>query len=88
MLKESAWLLRLLGDKAPPTARYGSGVACAQRQFCCPEIRNDRLSWCLSSYLSLSVGFSIKDEASDVARSAQPGPLPCGRYFLASLTGT
>ncbi len=35
-------------------------------------------SWCSSSSLSLSVGFSIQDEAMDVAR---------GRYLLASLNG-
>ncbi len=31
------------------------------------------LGWCLSSNLSLSVGFSIQDEAMDVARSAPQG---------------
>ncbi len=30
-------------------------------------------SWCLSSSLSLSVDFSIQDEAMDVARSAPQG---------------
>ncbi len=31
------------------------------------------LRWCLSSSLSLSVEFSIQDEAMDVARSAPQG---------------
>ncbi len=34
---------------------------------------NGGLIWCLSSSLSLSVGFSIRDEAMDVARSAPQG---------------
>ncbi len=36
-----------------------------------PEMAVNR--WCLSSSLSLSVGFSIYDEAMDVARSAPQG---------------
>ncbi len=36
-----------------------------------PETAVNR--WCLSSSLSLSVGFSIQDEAVDVARSTPQG---------------
>ncbi len=42
---------------------------------------NGRHSWCLNNSISLSVRFSIKDEAMDVARFA------CGRYLLASFVG-
>ncbi len=38
-------------------------------------------SWCLSSSLSLSVRFSIQDEAMDVARSA-----PQGAHYYADVT--
>ncbi len=38
----------------------------------------------LSSSLSLFVGFSIQDEAMDVATG---GSLQCGRHLLAPLTG-
>ncbi len=38
-----------------------------------PHTGNDGHSWCLSSSLYLSVGFSIQDEAMDIARSAPQG---------------
>ncbi len=37
---------------------------------CYPHTGNGGHSWCLSSSLSLLVGFSIQDEAIDVARPA------------------
>ncbi len=45
--------------------------------------------WCLSSSLSLSVGFSIQDEAMDSCpvRATGSSLLPCGRYLLAHLNG-
>ncbi len=57
-------------DKASPAARDNSGVACALNVRCYPPTGNGGHSWCLSSSLSLSVGFSIHDETMDVARSA------------------
>ncbi len=42
-------------------------------QRCYPHTRNGGHSWCSSSSLSLSEGFSIQDEAVDVARSAPQG---------------
>ncbi len=50
------------GDKAPPAARDSY-----------PHTGNGCHSLCLSSSLSLLVGFSIQDEAMDVARSAPQG---------------
>ncbi len=35
----------------------------------------------------MSVGFSIQNEAMDVAQSTPQGSLTCGRYLLAPLTG-
>ncbi len=76
MLKKSAWLLHLIGDKAPPAARDRSEVARAKNQRCHPHTRSDGHGWCLSSSLSLLVGFSIQD----VARSS-----PQGGYYHADV---
>ncbi len=73
MLKESLWLLHSIGDKAPPATRDSSEVARAQRQHCYLHTGKGGHSWCLSSSLSLSVEFSIKDEAMDAAWSAPQG---------------
>ncbi len=59
-------------DKAPSAARDNSEVAHALNRRCYPHTGNGGHSWCLSSSLSLSVGFSIQDETMDAARSA-PG---------------
>ncbi len=61
------------GDTAPPVARDSSEVARALSQRCYPNTGNDWHSWCLSSSLSLSVGFSIQDETIDVSRFAPQG---------------
>ncbi len=71
MLKISAWLCTLNGDKAPPAAHDSSEVAHWKR------LSNH---WCLSSSLSFSVGFSIQDEAVDVAQSA-----PVGAHYHADV---
>ncbi len=63
----------LIGDKASPAARDSSEVARALNQRGCPHTGNGGHSWCLSSSLSLPVGFSIQDEATDVARSTPQG---------------
>ncbi len=60
----------LIGDKAPPVARDSSEVAGALNRSRYPHTGNGGHSWCLSSSLSLAAGFSIQDEAMDVARSA------------------
>ncbi len=65
MLKISVWLLKPNGDKAPPAARVKSTLLSSHR--------NGGHSCYLSSSLSLMVGFSIQDEAVDVARSALQG---------------
>ncbi len=71
LLKKSAWLLHLIGDKAPPVACDSSEVARTSNRRCCPHTGNGGHSWYLSSSLPLSVGFSIQDEAIDGDRSAQ-----------------
>ncbi len=72
-LMESAWLLYYIGDKAPPASRDSSEVEGVLTRRCYPHTGNGGRRWCLSSSLSLLVGFSIKDEAMDVARSAPQG---------------
>ncbi len=62
-----------IGDKAPPAARDNSEIAHPLNQRCYPPSGNGGHGWCLSSSLSLSVGFFIQDEAMDVARSAPQG---------------
>ncbi len=46
--------------------------------------KGDVVSWCLSRNPSVSEGFSIQDEAMDVARM---GSLPYRHFLLAPLTG-
>ncbi len=48
---------------------------CINLIFFYPHTGNGGHSWCLSISLSLSVGFSIQDESTDVARSAPQGSL-------------
>ncbi len=64
----------LIGDKAPPAACDSNKVARAYNERYYPHTGNGGHSWCLISNLSLSEGFSIQDEAMDVARSASQGP--------------
>ncbi len=78
MLKNSTWLLHLIGDKAPPAARNSSEVVRTLKQRCYPHTGNDEHSWCLSSNLSLSVVFSIQD----VALSAPQGDHYHAIYWL------
>ncbi len=70
MLKKSARLLNLIGDKAPPSARDSGEVARSLSRGCYPHTGKGGHSWCLSSSPSLSVGFSTQDAAMNVARSA------------------
>ncbi len=56
------------GDRAPPAAHDNSEVARALNRRCYPHTGNGGHSWCLSSSLSLLVGFSTLDEAMDAAR--------------------
>ncbi len=60
-----------MDDKALPAAHDDSEVVRALNQRCYPHTGNGGHSWCLSSSISLSVGFSVQGEAMDVARSAQ-----------------
>ncbi len=48
---------------------------------------NDGHRWCLSSSLSLSVGFSIQNEAMDVPGSRHSGLTTMRKLLLATLTG-
>ncbi len=73
LLKKSTWLLHLIGDKAPPAVRDSSEVTRAVNRHCHSHTRNGGHSWCLSTSPSLSIGFSIQDEAMDAARSAPHG---------------
>ncbi len=71
---ESAWLLYLTNDKVPSPARDCSEVARTVCRCCFPHTGNGVISWYLSSSsLYLSVGFSLLDEAMDVARPAPRG---------------
>ncbi len=70
---ENAQDYHLDTDKAPPATRDSSEVARSKKQRCYPHTGNSGRRWCLSSSLSLSVGFSIQDEAMDVARSTPQG---------------
>ncbi len=63
MLKKSAWLRHLIGNKTPITRTLN--------RRCYPHTGNGGHSWCLSSSLSLSVGCcSLRTTG---------GSLPCGR---------
>ncbi len=63
----------VVGDKAPPAPRDSNEFARAYNQRCYHHTGIGGHSWCLSSGLSLSVGFPIQDDAMDVARSAPQG---------------
>ncbi len=63
-------------------ARDRSEVARALKQLFYPRTGNGGHRWCLSSSLSLLVGFSIQDETTDVARSA-----PQDVIYLPPFTG-
>ncbi len=65
---------RLVGDKAPPTARGSSEFKRTRRRRCYPHIGNVGLNLAFES-----IGLSIQDEARD--------SLQRRRYLLASLTG-
>ncbi len=74
MFKESLWLLQLIDDKAPPTARDSRGVARTLKMdviFLTPKTVNIVGVFC--STLALSVGVSMQDEAVDVIRAAPQG---------------
>ncbi len=58
----------LVGDKDPPAARDSRGCIFVKATLLSPHWEWCHC-WCLSGSLSLSVGFSIQDEAMDVARS-------------------
>ncbi len=73
----------LIGDKAPPAARYSSEVVRALDGRCYPHTGNGEIRWCFSSSLSLSVGFSIQTLSDPRLR----GSLLWGRYLLAKLFG-
>ncbi len=87
MLKMSAWLLHLIGDKAPPVARDSGEVARAYKQRCYSHSGNVGHSWCLNSSLFLSVGLSIQDEAMDVVQSAPQRTHYHRTLFTCSLNG-
>ncbi len=73
--------------KAPPAACSMSETEWAFNQHCYCHSANGGHSSCLSSRLSMSVLFSIQDEATDIIRSApQGGSLPCWGYLLGSFT--
>ncbi len=78
-------VLTLIGDKALPTAYDNSEVARSKKQRCYPHTGNGDHSRCLSSGLTLSVGFSIQDEAVDVARSAPQGVTTMRTLFTCPL---
>ncbi len=73
LLKNSTWLLHIIGDEAATAAHDSSEVARTLNGRCYPHTGNGEHSWCLSSSLPLSVGFSIQVEALDVARSGPKG---------------
>ncbi len=73
LLKKSAWLLHLIGNKAPPAARDSNEVAGTLNQRCYPYTEKGRYSWCESSSLSLSIELFTQDEAMVVIRSTPQG---------------
>ncbi len=67
LFKASAKALRLISDRAPPTAHDSSGVSRTFNLRCGRHTRNDELRWCLKNSTSVSVGLSILDEAMGFA---------------------
>ncbi len=65
--------LHLIGDKSPSAACDSSEVERANNGRCYPHTENGELNRCLTRGPSLPVGFSIQDEAMDIARSASHG---------------
>ncbi len=63
LLKKSDWLFYQIRDEAAPAGRV-------LNRRCYPHTGNGGHMWCS---LSLSVGFSIQDEAVDIAGSAPQG---------------
>ncbi len=81
-LATSPWLVTRLH------LSHAIAVRLRVRKSCYPHTGNGGHSWCLSSSLSLSVGFSIQDEAMDVARSAPQGAhYHAGVIYLLPLLG-
>ncbi len=74
-----------LGDKGSSAVRDGSEVVITLTRCCYSHTEKSGHSWCLTSSLSLSVGFTIQDEAVDVARSAPQGLTAIRTIFTFSL---
>ncbi len=68
--QKSAWLLHLIGKKAPPTVRDSNVVSCAlnQRRYSLTESGGH--SWCLCSNPSWPVGFSTQCVAQSAPQRA------------------
>ncbi len=64
LLKKSAWLLHVIGDKAPPSARDKSEVPRVQTDIVILTPEADGLVLCLISSPPLSVGSLIQDATS------------------------
>ncbi len=71
LLKKSAWLSHLIGEKDQLTARDSPGVERTWNRFWYPHTGHGVLSWSTSSSQPWSLGVSIQDEAMDVARAVQ-----------------
>ncbi len=63
----------LIGYGASSAARDSSEVVLEYSQRCYTLTGNNWCSWCASSSLSLSVGFSTKDDAMGVVQPAPQG---------------
>ncbi len=66
-------------------ARDGSEVSRAVSRRCYLHTGNVGHSWCLGSSLSLSIGYSIQDEAMNVDRSAPQGLTTMRTLFICFL---
>ncbi len=73
LLKRCAWLLHLIGDEVPPSARDNSAVARALSRRCYLHTGNGGLSWCLTSSLSLSVPQGARYHADAIYSIHQQG---------------
>ncbi len=65
MLKKSARLPHLKGNKAPPVSSDSSEVARTSIRRYYPDTGNGGHGWCLSSSISLTMGCSTQDEAHE-----------------------